>query len=463
MAIGAGTTVPGVVSEAGTWHAKKSSLETNFSYPRLVHHESSESRSSITSNGSVPGMTDSSDSDLSFDDDCHYNASASELWDSFWPESTLAPQEQYPAVLRASVLRASRSRDCFNVIPSRHQPRDTDDDTIRIGQWEQYVTKPAERPHSRSGSPSSPPRPASSRRAPAPAVSYSVYPKPSLSDIRRAALPPRSSSLNTEQQQPPPSPPRRVPFLRTSKSSVALKSSMALKPSKSSHNLRPLYIAQPRLLPSSKPSPSFYLAESKSRLPENNTAAATKSVPVSPAYPPPPAPRSLRPSKSAFNIRANRPTYTRQNSSGQQHSHIAHQAAIPLTPLIPSTLLKPEADSSPSRAPRPQVERFVSVFEFDSEGESEAGGGENGNGTTGGLAKRIARGLHHHKKKSSTDRSRPGLVRANSSPGPVIVAAVDKDNREKVVGEKERDKSPERSLGRKRGGSLVRIFGLKGR
>ncbi|KAK6956218.1 hypothetical protein Daesc_001491 [Daldinia eschscholtzii] len=322
---------------------KLSLTNNNFSYPRLEEqlrrHESSNRRSSLTSNGSMPGMTDSSDSDTSFDED--YNTSASELWDSFWPDSATGPGEQYPVL-----LRASQTPRCLPKSFSKRESDETDDTAP--------VSKSVSSSQKTTGScetlatQASPPRPATRNGSP----TYSIYPKPEPSSILRLPLPPRTSSLAAA----PLSPPRRH-VLKPAKSTVNL------KPSKSHHNLQPNDTIPPI-----------------SRMPMAPVSA--NSVPVSPAYPPPPPPRTLRPTSSAFNLRDKSSAYSRMH----------HNALAPLSPLSSPAMTPEPAFQSISR---PEAEPYVSVFEFDSDQESYM--------ESNSFTKRIARGFH--KKSASEKRS----------------------------------------------------------
>ncbi|KAI0020690.1 hypothetical protein F4780DRAFT_360164 [Xylariomycetidae sp. FL0641] len=431
---------------------RKSSLGTNFSYPRLSRHESSESRSSVTSNGSVPGMvTDASDSDLSFDDDCNYNTSASELWDSFWPDSgnlSISPQDHpYPAV-----LRASRSQGYFALSPSSsssppgHHVDARDDDTIRIAQSDldaKLLDGPTARPPPPpSASPPPPPPRPLVKKAPA---TYSVYPKPST---LRVPLPPRTSSLE--------------PSLCTTTTTTT--AAAAARPRQQQQQ-------QPFLRPS-KSSGSLLRASSKSsaspghpppRPPPPPPAAISLSVPVSPAYPPPPPQQHLRPSASAFNLRDQR----RRPPITTQQQPVAHNPTPPLRQ--PATANNAVVTLQPAPTPRrPEAERFVSVFEFDSDDDEAEG---SGSGSTGGFKRRFARGLVHkksasggeklgHKKTASGDKRRGSGAAASAS------ATATEDGKEGEGEKEEKEKKEERdqgSLSRKRGGSLGRIFGLMSR
>ncbi|OTA62788.1 hypothetical protein K449DRAFT_394832 [Hypoxylon sp. EC38] len=380
----------GVVVDAGGCPAdvivpappRKSSLTNNFSYPRsdeyLRRHESSVSRSSLTSNGSLPGMTDSSDSETSFEEDSNYNTSASELWDSFWPDSSAAPGE-HPVLLRASQIPHYLTKSF-----SECEPQETDD-TITIPKLDQdpeTTSKSYEIPVPQL----SPSRPATRNGSP----TYSVYPKVEP-NLLRIPLPPRTSSLNTV----PPSPPRRQ-ALKSATSTVNLKSS------------KPSYVPRPH-----DAIPAI------SRLPAPSTSAS--SVPVSPAYPPPPPPQTLRPAASAFNLR------NRNNSLSQA----LHNTTPPLSPLSRAA---PIFESQ--RPSQPQAERYVSVFEVDSDAESYM--------ESNSFTRRIARGFH--KKSASEKRGASGRRASDGS---------DARGSEKV-------KSKE-APSRKRGGSLGRILGLRSR
>ncbi|KAI2470123.1 hypothetical protein F4781DRAFT_195658 [Annulohypoxylon bovei var. microspora] len=363
---------------------RKSSLNSNFSYPKpdgyLRRHESSDSCSSLASNGSMPGMTDSSDSETSFEEDSSYNTSASELWDTFWPDSAFVPEEQYPVL-----LRASQTPNYFAKSFPKCEFNNEADDTITLSTLKRDSKedsgKPCDTPLPRLSSP----RQATRNVSP----TYSVYPKPEPSSILRVALPPRTSSLNVV----PLSPPRRQGL----KSNI---SNLNIKPIQSSHSFRPYRAAPP--------------VSKASMLP-----ISAKSAPTSPNYPPPHPPRALRPATSTLNLR-----------DGQSPlNQTRHNATAPLSPLSAVTPVE-----KPQSNPRPEFERLVSVFEFDSDHESYT--------ERNSFTKRIARGFH--KKSASEKRSSDDRRGSSDSQG----------------SEKEKDKE---NPARKRGGSLGRILGLKSR
>ncbi|KAI5921174.1 hypothetical protein F4810DRAFT_378543 [Camillea tinctor] len=440
-----------------TFLPRTGNLGANFSYPRPdrpSRHEPSKSRSSVTSTGSLPGMTDASDSDASFEDDCNYNTSASELWDSFWPDSTPESESQYPAV-----LRASQGRDYFNVHSTAHRSHDVEDATIKITQLILEPKPTNSLPGGTIEQPSAP-RP-ETKRAP---VSYSVYPKPFRTNIPRIALPPRTSSLNPELS----SQPGQKPFLRAARSSAALKYNRSLQ----NIYLHPLdsiphYSAPTEALP---PSPPHLLSRPAT---SSSTKATAHSVPVSPAYPPPPVPKSLRPSNSAFTLRDNR-TQNQQKRLAPPLP-ISHNATTPLAPLLKPTapMLRTQAlhlhlppPSAPPTGPLPdppqqhqhqqqpqqQPQHFVSVFEFDSDDESDSDNGAHSRRrgsdgeTAARIAKRIARGLGHKKSASEKQRGRTQVTPTLGS------AEFDKKNNDDEY-------RRHGSLSRKRGGSLGRILG----
>ncbi|RYP23660.1 hypothetical protein DL765_000956 [Monosporascus sp. GIB2] len=338
-------------------------------------------------------MTDSSDSEVSLDDDyCQYNVSASELWNSFWPSTEETNAGEWPG---SFITQPSRStQEYFSVDVIKQYADDAEDDTVTITPLEEKAecTKQTQRPpDSRQSSP----RRASSKRGPA---RYSVYPKQQPLSPPRLPHPPRITSLRSG----PPDPSRH----------------RSLKGSKSSFNLPSLSMLTHRLHVSPPSSAK-----------QASQATTAKSVPVSPAYPLPP-PKSLRPSVSAFNLR--------EISSS---SEARHNTTAPLPPLVPR--------------PAPP-ERFVSVFEFDSDAESVVGGRRNH--SNGGFAKFIARGLH---KKSASEKQRAPSTSSSSMSQAVTPLDFAVANHADGEGcEKERG---EKRPSRKRGGSLGRILGFKGR
>ncbi|KAI0805139.1 hypothetical protein GGR55DRAFT_299704 [Xylaria sp. FL0064] len=414
--------------------SRRPSLRTNFSYPKLVRHGSNESRSS---NGSVPGMTDASDCESSFDEvdeDGIYNTSAGELWDSFWPddaESSSIYRQSHES--HVPLLQPRQRKDYLKINPTCRSPFDPDDETIKISTNEYDIEEEPLSPCTTVQPPllastpllSTPPR-SVQKRSP---VTYSIYPKPQpVLSVPRLPHPPRTSSLSFE----PPSSPRRPSFLRSSRSSAALKAS------KSIHNMNSLFIA-----PSTVP----YANSNKVSSPQEHSSALGKtaaSVPVSPAYPPPPTPRTLRPSSSAFSLRDKfRPRSDNKDLSSHNHDH-SNNALTPLASLFPSPLPDPIRPTSAARS------QFVSVFELDSDSESETEAADERHS----FARRFAKGLH----KRSTIEKRGGVaerkVSSSAAAAGPNAATLYAGTSEKVGGDRSE------SLSRKRGGSLGRIFGL---
>ncbi|KAI1114081.1 hypothetical protein F5Y14DRAFT_462017 [Nemania sp. NC0429] len=407
--------------EADTTMRRKPSLRTNFSYPRLSRHESSESRSS---NGSVPGMTDASDSDASFDDDGGYDTSACQLWDSFWPDNTTScigrQSQQDPQPLQARHPEEEHSElDIKRCHPTGLEGETTRSAIGELGSEVEELTTP------RQTSLSPPIIQPEQRKS---AATYSVYPKLPVISVERHPHPPRTSSLSFT----PPSPPRRPLYPRGNRGSAGLKSA------KSSQNIRSLFI--PPIITS-----QGGVASPQEISPLTLTASAALSVPVSPAYPPPPPPSTIRPSTSAFSLRdkarvqnsGNSTVISTSISTNNVGGLVAYNVTPPLPPLLPSPLPEPRSES-------PGPERFVSVFDFDSDSESEE--------EEESFARRIARGLH---RKSASEK-RSASWRKTSAPKH---RASDADVA-KYSGDKQRNSG---SLSSRRGGSLGRIFGLMGR
>ncbi|KAI0105654.1 hypothetical protein GGR51DRAFT_180726 [Nemania sp. FL0031] len=381
---------------------RKASLSTNFSYPRLSRHESSQSRSS---NGSLPGMTDASDSELSIDEDGSYNTSAGELWDSFWPENTTSstswkPQEHQIGTLQ---FKASRYRSRSN-LGKRRYASDVDGDVVRIATGEDELLPTPHHPFQSLQSQST------SNQS---TVTYSVYPQQQATRAPKHSHPPRTSSLSFE-----------LPLLQQEALYMAGRRPRAvLEPSTSTHNINSLFI------------PPSLTSQNKDFVSDEVSPMTTTSKPIdfpaSPAYPPPPPPRALRTSASAFTLRDKPRTYSNKKSPSTLDAIIDSPS-----PLLPSALL----EQLPTR---PQPERFVSVFEYDSDEEA---GDEHSSFT-----KRITRGLH--RKSASEKRSTRKASVGRHTPF---------DNNSPERHTRERARSSGR-LSRGRGGSLGRIFGLMGR
>ncbi|GAW27326.1 hypothetical protein SAMD00023353_10800010 [Rosellinia necatrix] len=389
---------------------RKTSLRTNFSYPRLSRHGSRESQSS---NGSIPGMTDASDSDISFDDDSSYNASAGELWDSFWPTSTAPPGCRQAQEQQINTPSSEQREDCFKIAPTRIR-RLSDDENgnstgISIREQNRKATELASLGHIYQSAPIQAPRKAS-------ITTYSVYPKAPVTIVQRNPHPPRTSSLGFESPSP-----LQQPLYRRGNGPNA-----SLKHSKSTYNMNPLFIP---------PRPTYSSIASQ-QLPSSTAARTAASAPTSPAYPTPPPPQALRPSSSAFSLQEK--AWAQDNNKGPAPQSITTS----LPPLLPSAL--PNLSLT-----HPGAERMVSVFEPDSDSESE----DEGAGDGRSFARRIARGLH---KKSASEK-RYTADRKTATSG---LRGWKSDSPPKATKDMSRNS---RGLDRKRGGSLGRIFWLMGR
>ncbi|KAH8662035.1 hypothetical protein BX600DRAFT_541602 [Xylariales sp. PMI_506] len=372
------------------------SLRTNFSYPRpeghISCHESADSRSSLASNGSMPGMTDASDSEASTDDDYHYNASASELWDSFWPSGV---DKTHHAQGGQGPAGAIQNPPVWSFFPSGYtlaQPQDLEDDTITIKQNELTAEDPksSQWPFTKTAL-SQPPQ---VQRQP----SFPMYPRVSPdAPTRPAPLPPRSSSLISGDDLPP-----RRPLLKGSRSIANLKS---LKSNKSNGSL---YLAPPSSI-------------------SNATIMHATSMPGTPSGKAP----KLRSSASAYNIRSHRKQSSQSSLSSQYN---AGSPQMPSIPRLPSHV-RPLGNQS---------EQLISVFEPDSDSESES--------DNSGFAKRFARGLQTKKSAAAAEKRSSSDKKASIASLPA----------EAALPSISADASPD-SPSRKRGGSLGRILGLKSR
>ncbi|KAK8005193.1 hypothetical protein PG990_011230 [Apiospora arundinis] len=283
--------------------AEMPSQKANFSYPRpdsrVIRHEPTDSRSSMTSNGSVPGMTDASDSEASADDDFHYNASASELWDSFWPNDASRIQGLQQPQGSASPSLDTPDYFAATAVPSKSE----DDGTIAIPSAERQSQqlKAFQWPL---------PSPRTSRLRPihtrVPATT-SVCPKAvdeESASSSQTSIPARSTSLVPEA-------PRQQHLIKR-KPLRSSKSIANLSVSKSRPHLHPLYEA-----PTASTSNSTIKQD-------------VQSLPVSPAYPEPPS-MSLRPSASAFDMRRQ----NAEDAAAVLYNKTHHNATAPLAPFLP--------------------------------------------------------------------------------------------------------------------------------
>ncbi|KXJ94096.1 hypothetical protein Micbo1qcDRAFT_220673 [Microdochium bolleyi] len=400
-----------------SWIGDQPNLRSKTTHGRSgapqIRHESGDSLSSIKSSSSAPGLTDTSDSELSFDEDSQYNISTSQLWDSFW-QSVERKSTSKKLDPRPPKIQSVQSDDYFTLSVLNHYTEDADDennddedDTLRRGTSE-IERKPVAtaQPLPRRNTSSRQSRHSCSRPSSpkGPTRTYSIYPKQQpLPPARQLILPPRTSS-RAAPLPPLPQAPLPQPSTRSQKVNGLLS---ALKPSRSSHNLHAAHVEA--------------AAEARPPLPLSSQSAPTSPGLPNPLY------ASLRPSKSAFNLKQ------KINETATQHNPTA-----PLAPLVPLSSLDRALPELP--LDRPSLPRFVSVFEMDSDCESDAE-------TNNGLAKRIARGLH---KKTPSGRKNVLPPKRPATAGQDAQTPSDK--------EVEEAKS---ALARRRGGSLGRIFGLK--
>ncbi|KAK8024045.1 hypothetical protein PG993_012111 [Apiospora rasikravindrae] len=357
--------------------AEMSSPKANFSYPRpdsrVIRHEPTDSRSSMTSNGSVPGMTDASDSEASADDDFHYNASASELWDSFWPND--APRLQGIQQAQGSSSPSIDNSDYFTATTLPSKPERLDDGTITISSAErqspQLQAFQWPLPHSRNTRL----RPIQTRSP----ATVDVCPKAQ----DETSIPARSTSLIPEAPRP--------------------QHQIKRKPLRSSKSIANLNVGKPR--PHLHP-----LYEAPIASTSNSTIKQDiQSLPVSPAFPDASA-MPLRPSASAIDMRRQHA----DDATAALHKKSYHNATAPLAPLPPRPFL--EQSAMAQRPPRPQLERNVSVFECDSDDESDAEAESK-------FVRRLTRGLQHKKSTIGNDRSTKTHGSSALSPPPHPVVA----------------------------------------
>ncbi|KAF4780101.1 hypothetical protein HER10_EVM0009377 [Colletotrichum scovillei] len=154
------------------------------------------------SNSSAPSLIDDrTDSEVSLDDDYQYHASASQLWDTFWPidegKTQQTPEKaktQYPALIPSPHIRRAKKTGCINYdaypLPPRpveyniqvqHSPSPTPSTTVDpVTQPQPPASMPASPvPHSVQGPEDPEPRSPPELRRTIRAVrsSYSLFPR----------------------------------------------------------------------------------------------------------------------------------------------------------------------------------------------------------------------------------------------------------------------------------------------
>uniref|UniRef100_L2FVW5 Uncharacterized protein n=1 Tax=Colletotrichum fructicola (strain Nara gc5) TaxID=1213859 RepID=L2FVW5_COLFN len=111
---------------AGQTYSSEDLSQEEYDEPSCPQTPTRRDRSSIGSQSSdgssAPSLIDDrTDSEVSLDDDYQYHASASQLWDSFWPAeedpSRKTPETsktQYPALIPSPHIRRAKKTGCIN-------------------------------------------------------------------------------------------------------------------------------------------------------------------------------------------------------------------------------------------------------------------------------------------------------------------------------------------------------------
>ncbi|KAF5487819.1 hypothetical protein CGCF413_v012216 [Colletotrichum fructicola] len=215
---------------AGQTYSSEDLSQEEYDEPSCPQTPTRRDRSSIGSQSSdgssAPSLIDDrTDSEVSLDDDYQYHASASQLWDSFWPAeedpSRKTPETsktQYPALIPSPHIRRAKKTGCINYedypLPPRpveynikvNNPATPPKDNLMTSP-QPRPTMPSPRAHDVSlASPYSPPEPRRTIRAVR--SSYSLFPRtqpppsypppppprlaqpPSLSNLRKGTRPP---------------------------------------------------------------------------------------------------------------------------------------------------------------------------------------------------------------------------------------------------------------------------------
>ncbi|WYZ39423.1 hypothetical protein EsH8_III_001337 [Colletotrichum jinshuiense] len=180
------------------------------------------SHGSHSSNGSVPSLIDDrTDSEVSLDDDYQYHASASQLWDTFWPSAADSSQQtpeksktQYPALIPSPHIRRARKTGCINYSDHPLPPRPVEyniqvkhlqsptpppkEDPVTRPQPQKVMPKPhGPLPSTCPEDPEEPQGPQGLRRTVRTVRSYSIFPRaqPQAPDYPPPP-PPRMSKLS---------------------------------------------------------------------------------------------------------------------------------------------------------------------------------------------------------------------------------------------------------------------------
>ncbi|GJC84575.1 hypothetical protein ColLi_07413 [Colletotrichum liriopes] len=120
-----GTPTRNPYRRAGHTYSSEDLTEDYHDKPSRPHTPTKRDRTSIgsqSSNGSAPSLIDDrTDSEVSLDDDYQYHASASQLWDTFWPteegQTQKTPEKsktRYPALIPSPHIRRAKKTGCIN-------------------------------------------------------------------------------------------------------------------------------------------------------------------------------------------------------------------------------------------------------------------------------------------------------------------------------------------------------------
>ncbi|KAK1976248.1 hypothetical protein LZ30DRAFT_785707 [Colletotrichum cereale] len=370
---GDGTPTKNPYRRAGHTYSSEDLSEDYPGKPSRPNTPTRRDRTSIgsqSSNGSAPSLIDDrTDSEVSLDDDYQYHASASQLWDTFWPtaeegQAQKTPEKsktRYPALIPSPHIRRAKKTGCINYDDYPLPPRPVEYNI-------QVKRTPSPTPRSRN-EPVTQPQPHPAMR------------------LRQA---PRAF-----QDLEDPEEPRIHPITR--RTVRAVRSSYSIFPR--THHQAPSYPppppppASPRMSPFPK-SPSLANLRRGHRPPPIHlhsmpTAAA---APAAPLYSP--ATASLFSPLSSPLYSPNPSDYTRPHTSHGSYypstSDLTHPRSAPLPPHTP-TLTTPCGTGMPK-----------SFFDFDSDSESDDPGPEH-------AISRLVKTLH---KRNVSETRRSGKAAA---------------------------------------------------
>lgn len=370
---------------------RRPSQVSNYSYPRsdspiyFVDQQQGH-RGSTGSDCSMPGMIEDQGSEVSTEDDYQTQATGADLWDSFWQarahEELGGGRLQYPALLDTQGSRHEppllASQDVQEVIRDRSGSQTSQDST-----WPLPLTTSSTKRQTKA----------------TPGASYSLFP-----------------SKNDCPPIQPPTPPRR----KQPSEAESLSSNSPTKNKQVSMDSEPKKVIEtaPTIRVVRRPLPATPRPQ---RTTMTASSLAEKPLPQTPD-------QRRRSARHVSGVNQHRrsiskaPTQSLPSLSSTTQQTKPTQNRLPYSPSQTfgiSSAIPKESE----RQPRPPN---VSVFEFsDDEDEDDSSNGK-------GLARRLVRGLTHHRDRSGSAKARIAHQRSVSDNPPIPTHDTAKDGDSKT-------------------------------